>query len=141
MPPRAVIIHDRDTAVAALRAARTAGVSVMLISAPGAAHYLGAMAFRTIVDEARAQVPGTQSLAVLDCGDAPGHVLAAFRHGIEAVTIDAPSSVIQRLAEIADQWGSRLVPPPTTALDIRDIADPERACRLWLAPSVAKPAP
>ena len=141
MPPRAIIIRSRRGAVSALKAAKAMDADVWLLGASGTAYSMGATLFQAIVAEARKEIPGARSLAVLDCGDAPGHALAAFRHGVEAVSIAAGESTRRRIEDIARQCGSRLVDAPALALDPESASDPEAACRRWLSRPVAKRAP
>jgi hypothetical protein len=101
---------------------------VTLLSAPGAGAYAGAPWFAGIVDQA-----GAVS-AVLDCGDQPGTVLGALRSGLKRVRFRGAEETAARLREIAAQYGATieaLEAPP--ALDLLDEADPEAACRAYLA--------
>ena len=76
-----LIVHDREHAIAALRAAREAGVRVRLATAPGAAAYAGAGYLKAVIDAAAAAVPEARFEAVIDCGADAGHALAALRAG------------------------------------------------------------
>jgi hypothetical protein len=131
-PPPPIVVHDLDQARAALAAAAALGRPVILRSAPDAAAYLGAGAFRAIVAAAQAAVPQAAVTAVLDCGDAPGLALGALRIGIPAVRLRAAPGVLARVADIAAQYGARLDSDDRPALDLKDAADPEAACRRWL---------
>ncbi|MCO6420031.1 hypothetical protein JYK14_28325, partial [Siccirubricoccus sp. KC 17139] len=63
--PPAVVIHAAAEAAAALAAAGPAGVT--LLSAPGAAGFLGPAWFQALVAGAAAAHRGVPHLAVLDC--------------------------------------------------------------------------
>ncbi len=57
MLPRAVIVHNLAHTRAALAAASALEAPVTLMSAPGAAAYLGAGYFQAMIEEARAEFP------------------------------------------------------------------------------------
>ena len=135
MAGRRIIVHDLDHARAAVAAARKLGVGVTLVSAPGAAAYLGAGVFRHLVTEAAAAFPGAAVRAVLDCGADPGLALNALRLGVEAVRVDVPAPVRARLSDIAKRMGAALDEDEGAGLDLLDEADPPAACRAWLAPA------
>jgi len=132
-PGRPVLVHDIEHCRAALSAARAVGRGVTLRSAPGAAAWLGPRFFKAMTDAARAEYPEVAADAVLDCGDAPGHALAALRAGIPAVRLVAPKPVRDKVADIAGQCGARLDRDRRRPLDLFDLPEPEAACRAWLA--------
>ena len=134
MTGRAIIVHDLDHAVGALRAAGELGVAVTLRSAPGAAAYLGAAVFRDIIKAAQAAHPGVAVTAVLDCADNPGLALNALREGVLAVRLEAPGDLKARVADIAAQLDGTLDEDDRAALDLMDADDAYAACRAWLAP-------
>ena len=129
---RAVIVHNLAHARAALAAAAGLGVPVTLLSPPGAAASLGVGYFAAMVEAARRAVPGAAATAILDCGDAPGLALAALRHGIPAVRVQAPARARARIADIAAQSGAALVSGRIAALDLAKSDEPLAACRAWL---------
>jgi fructose/tagatose bisphosphate aldolase len=133
MLPRAVIVHDLSHARAALAAASALEVPVTLLSAPGAAAYLGAGYFQAMVEAARAEFPSVPAPAVLDCGDKPGLALAALRQGVETVRFSGKQDVEANIADIARKYGGELRTDAPPALDLLDHADAEAACRDWLA--------
>jgi len=132
--PPAIVIHGLGHAQAALAAAAGLGVAVTLISAEGAAGYAGPAWFRMVVDEARAAHPEAQATAVLDCGDMPGHALAALRDG--ATVIRFSGDTMAKIEDIAAQCGARVIAERPEVLDLAEVErarrDPERACREWL---------
>lgn len=105
-------VNDRDGARAAAVAAAAAGRPVGLVSAPGAAAWLGPAVFARIVEEARAAAPDADVAAVLDCGDSPGLALAALAAGLDAIALD-PVPARDAVAAFAAARGARLVPRPT----------------------------
>lgn len=130
---RPIIVHDLSHALAALEAASELRVAVTLRSAPGAADYLGAGAFKAIVDIAREAWPDVPVTAVLDCADAAGYALGAFRIGIEVVRFRGRPAVRRKLADIAAQQDARLDADRRKALDLLDRPDPLSDCREWLS--------
>jgi hypothetical protein len=134
-----IVVHNLEQAKAALKVADELAVAVTLISAPGAAAYLGATVFRDMIDEASRYHPCARHEAVLDCGDDPGLVLGALRHGIKAARVDVGADVETRLADIAAQQGAIILTDETPALDLIDSSDPLAACRAWLAAADQSP--
>jgi hypothetical protein len=130
---RAIIIHGLDDAQTALRAAEDVGRPVLLISGPGGAGYGGAAWFDAVVRQARAEVPDADATALLDCGDAPGLVLGALRHGLKCVRFTGPPEIAAKLADIAAQHGAELVTGEVATLDPRAAADARAACRAFLS--------
>ena len=132
--PPAIVFHSLTQAEAALAAASGLGVPVTLISAPSAAGYAGPAWFRSVVEQARAAHPDVDVTAVLDCGDMPGHVLAALREGVAAVRFSGDTA--EKIADIAAQCGARVIAERPEALDLAEVEragrDLERACREWL---------
>ena len=132
MAEQAIIVHSLAHARAAVRAAAAHGVPVTLFSGPGAAGYAGPEWFRELIAAATAEHPTTRVTAVLDCGAAPGHALAALRAGLKAIRIEADPAVGERIAELAAQHGARVTPGAGDALDLAAAVDPDAACHAWL---------
>ena len=137
--PRAIIVHSAAQARAVLVAARAAGCRPFLLSAPGAAGFLGAEAFAAMAAAAAEGLGEMAAVPVLDCAEAPGHALAALRAGIRVVRLDAPQPARRRVADIARQLGARLIGTADIGplLDLLDEADPELACRVFLGAAAA----
>ncbi len=59
-------------------------------------------------------------LALLDCADLPGQVMAALRAGVTDIVFDAgpqtPAGLVERLSSLADAHGSRLHNPPVNVV-------------------------
>ena len=66
-----------------------------------------------MVAAANAARPGRDFVAVLDCADRPGHVLAAWRAGVADVAFAADAPAAPRLAAIAAGSGLRLWATPS----------------------------
>ncbi len=132
MSPSTVIVHDLRQAKAAVAAAAELGVRLTLRSAPGAAAYLGATVFKEIVEQAADSRPEAAVDGVLDCGDDAGSALAALRHGIKRVALDAPDAAGDRVRDIAAQLGAAVEPSNGPALDVAGADDVKAAVRRWL---------
>ncbi len=122
--PRAVTIHSAPQARAAVEAAGAYGV--LLLSAPGAAGFLGPAWF--------AQIVGGHSPAALDCGADAGHALAALRYGLKLIILAEPQpDLLSSAAEV----GARVMPerPPSLELFDWNLGKPQAraALRAWLA--------
>ncbi len=127
-----IVIHSADHALAALSVAGEMGVGVTLLSAPGAAAYIGAVIFRDMVAVAREAYPEVAVTAVLDCGDDPGLALGAMRHGVGAVSISNIPEIRAKLRDIADQRGVLVYEKDGPVLDLVDMTNPIAALRAWL---------
>ena len=113
MSERVIIIHSLEQAVTALKAARELDRPVTLASPPGAAAYTGALWFREVVKQAEREVPEAEVSSILDCGDKPGLVMAAFRQGVLRVRFTGPK------AAAAQPTGARPSPKRPARIRIR----------------------
>ena len=139
MAGKVIRVHSLEQARAAVAAAAALGVPVTLLSAEGAAATAGIAWFKAVVEQAQAshiQASHSQTAAeaVMDCGDKPGHVLGALRHGFTRVRFEGPAKMRRELEKVAAAHGAALVGGRPDALDLLDESDPETACRAWLAP-------
>ncbi len=139
-PKPTVVVHGLDHALAAARAAAALGTAIRLGSGPAAAGYAGAAWFAEIVRAARRAHPDVPIDAVLDCGDSPGMVLAALRRSVGTVRFAGSPAVRGKLEALARAAGARIETEAAAALDLAGEADPETACRRWLA-AAGKPDP
>lgn len=130
---RAIVVHDRDHAEAALAAAAAAGVPVVLLSPPGAAAYMGAGYFRALVEAAAAAHPMAKCLGMLDCGDRAGDALGALREGTGAIVFHGDAEAAAKIADIARQLNAAVLAERPEALDLADAGDAAAACAAWLA--------
>lgn len=131
-PPRIVVIHGLDHARAAAAAAAALGVVVRLRSAPGGGGYAGAAWFRELAQIAGAEFPDAVIEAALDCGDTPGHALAALRAGLKLVRFTGPKRTAAKIGQIAAEHGAAMDIAKGRVLDLADEPDPEAACLAWL---------
>lgn len=147
---RALRVHDLAQLRAALTAA--AGRPVLVVSGRGAGAYAGAGWWRALLAAAEGGggAMALGAIAVLDCGEMPGPVLAAVRAGVadilcrrEAADAEhAAPSVAGRLAAMAAAGGSRLWRPPLPqVLDLGGVRHPAAAARRWIEgpPPAASP--
>jgi hypothetical protein len=135
---RAVLVHDAAgmaLALAAGREALPAGLTLPLLSAPGAAAWLSPHLFLAMVAEA-SRTGAPPCLPVLDCGMAAGHALAALRAGCPALVLSAACPAFPTLASAAAERGAQLWPEAPAALDTAGLrpGDPRALARLrdWL---------
>ncbi|MGX9965671.1 hypothetical protein ACVFYP_20265 [Roseomonas sp. F4] len=108
--PPAVILRG-GAELAWLRAAAPAG-GVLLLSAPGAAGFLGPGPWRALV----AQAPGFAD--ALCCGDAAGDALTALRAGCRLLVLDIACPAYQMVKGAAAEIGASLLPARPPALDL-----------------------
>ncbi len=109
----------------------------MLTSPAGFATYAGAAYFSRMIEVAREGLGDADHVAILDCGDAVGYALSAFRAGVKHVSVNVSAERRARLEGIAVEYGATIVRPVRRALDLAGSKDPEMACREWLAPDSA----
>jgi hypothetical protein len=119
---------------AALRLAR--GQRVTMLSAEGAAGWLGPAGWRALVARAAALAPGAPFDDLLCCGAAPGHALAALRAGCRGLVLEAGCPAFAQVAGAAAECGAALLGarPPALALRGLDLRKPAGRARLadWL---------
>jgi hypothetical protein len=139
----AVTVHALAQAEAALAGAGPAGV--WLLSAPGAAGFMGPAWFLAMTAEAGRRHPAAATGAVLDCADAAGTALAAIRAGARHLVLAADAPGFAAVAGAAAEAGVRLLPlrPPALdlgRLDLRRRADAARLAA-WLAMEAPQESP
>ena len=107
-----------------------------LLSAQGAAAYVGAGWFQALTEEAAAQFPDAQITLVLDCADAAGDALAALREGVQVIRFSGGRNVNDKIRDIAKQLGASVISRRPRALDLGSVeaegAELTLACRYWL---------
>ncbi len=139
-----VVVHDLAHALATLDAAaelaaageRPQGEPIVLWSAPAAAASLGVGGFLGLIEAARESRPDIPAAGIIDCGDDPGHALAALRMGLEGIALN-PGPAHRAVREIAHACGAWSGPRPEALLDLLDAADPRAAAREWLRTSAS----
>lgn len=136
MPNPVIIIHSFEQACAALSSAVELSRDLTLLSAPDAGMQTGPAWFLSLIEQATEKVPGAEKLdiiALLDCGDTPGPVLAALRHGLTNICFTGKPEVLAKLREIAGQQQAGIIHARPQGLDLLGVADPQTHCRAWLA--------
>jgi hypothetical protein len=101
----AFIAYDLSQMIAVLAVAARHGRAVRVLSPPGAAASWGAEVFAAMTAAAARAVPAADATFILDCGDAPGHALAAIGAGIRHLRINATALAQARLEDLARQAG------------------------------------
>jgi hypothetical protein len=102
--------------MAALAAAGPHGVT--LLSAPGAAGFMGPGWFLALVAPAMAAFAAVPCRAVLDCADAPGQALAALRAGLRWVVLAPEVPGFAEICAAALESGATVLPAAPAALDM-----------------------
>ena len=131
----AIVVHDLNQAVGALRAAAAAGVPVTLWSAPGAASYAGLGFLDAVFTQARETVPEADHEAVVDCRGSAVLAHEALSRGFAGVAFTGRGAMRKTLQAIADGQKGQLIPagPGRGALDLAQSAHPERDSAACLA--------
>ena len=131
---RHVVFHDLDQARAALVAARSSEVRVVLRTARGAVGYAGPS---YLLDLVRAAVAGTASdpravdAALIDCRGQPALAFAALRAGWRGLIFAAAGAHRREVEAAAAHYGATLALRPPRALDLAGHRDPAAACSRW----------
>ncbi len=124
----AVVVHGPED----LRAALAAGRPLVLLSAPGAALYAGALWWRALVAFGHELAPGRITADVLDCADAAGRALEALARGQAALVLDPGAAAFAEIAAVAAAQGALLLPVRPPALDLGERGAARRLAA-WLA--------
>ena len=136
----AIVVHDLDQAVGALRAAAATRVPVTLWSAPGAASYAGLGFLGAVFEKAKEAVPEADHDVVVDCRGSAVLAHDALSRGFATVAFTGRGAMRRTLQAIADGQNGRLVTagPGRGALDLAHSTDPERDSAAFLAKRRAK---
>lgn len=133
---KAITIHSLRHARAAAAAASETGKPLLLLSAPFAAAYTGPGWFGAVARQVSDEFPDARVTAALDCGDRPGHALAALRHGLKTIRYDGPANAA--VTDIARRNRATVLRDRPPALDLHECAafdddiQLRQACRQWL---------
>ena len=135
----AIVVHDLDQTVGALRAAAAAGVPVTLWSAPGAASYAGLGFLGAVFEQAKEAVPEADHDVVVDCRSSAVLAHEALSRGFAGVAFTGRGAMRKTLQAIAGGQSSRLITtgPARGALDLVHSSDPERDSAAYLAKGYA----
>lgn len=110
----AVIIHS----LADARAVLAFGLPVTLLSARGAALFAGSAWWRALVSKARDEFPNTAVDDILDCADASGLALSAFRLGQRVLILEPTAPGWSTVAAVAASLGGEVFAHRPTAIDM-----------------------
>jgi hypothetical protein len=122
-----VVVHG----LADVRAVLVAGRPVTLLSASGAALFAGCGWWRGLVRRARTEFSAVAFDDILDCADAPGLALGAFRIGQRRIVLDPAAPGWDAVAAIATSLGGAVLTARPPSLDMADRAA-VRALPDWL---------
>lgn len=117
LPWPALLLVEPARAAAALRLAE--GRTPLLLSAAGAAGFLGPRGWRALLARVAELAPGVAFEEALCCGAAPGHALAALRAGCRRLVLDSGCPSFAAVAGAAAEAGAVLLAARPPALDLR----------------------
>ncbi len=123
----AVTIHGQEEA----RRALAPGLPVVLLSAPGAGAWAGALWWRRLIDLLHVEFPGVSFADLLDCGDSPGAALAALRTGCRALVLARAVPAWPAVDALARTLGAELQALRPESLDLA-MPGAERRLASWL---------
>lgn len=123
----AVIIHS----LADARAVLAIRLPVTLLSAHGAALFAGSAWWRALVSKARDEHPNVAIDDILDCADASGLALSAFRLGQRALILEAAAPGWSTVAAVAASLGGEVLTHRPAAIDMCNAGEARRL-RDWL---------
>ena len=118
----AVVIHG----LADARVVLTFGVSVTLLSAPGAASFGGCIWWRVLVRLVRAEFADAAIADILDCADASGLAVGALRIGQRAIVLDPAAPGRESVVAIAASLGAEVLAHRPEAIDLSKPAEARR---------------
>ncbi len=133
---RAVVIHGHAHGLAALEAARGAraqgsAAQLVLLSAPGAASFLGAGWWLALMEMLGSQIAACEAAQCLDCGAAAGRAMEALRLGLRWLILAAECPHYAAVSSRAAALGASLQSARPAALDLAE-RGAERRLRGWL---------
>lgn len=119
-PTRAVVVHGHAHALAALQAARRLPCRLVLLSASGAAGFLGPAWWAALMAGLQPQMATTDASDLLDCGSSAGRAMEALRIGLRQLILDSgcPQQAAVLARGTALDATIELARPP--ALDLAD---------------------
>ena len=122
----AVIVHGLDDALAALAAAAANDEPVTLLSAPGAALYMGCGWWSALVEAARTAYPAVACVDILDCADGSGQAMAALRIGLTRLVLWPEAPGWEAVSTIAISRGGFVL---ASAPPVNLVVTPSRSAR------------
>jgi len=126
--PFAVVVHSAEHVRLVRERAVALGARPLLLTAPGAAAYAGVAYLKEMV----AAAPELD--AVIDCGAAPGHAMAAIRTGWRDLHLAGDEAIMAKIEEMLAQVGGRLHRSLPPAVDLGACDDARDALARHLGP-------
>ncbi len=122
LPDRAVVIHGHAHALAALRAGRQGpgrpSCRLVLLSAPGAAGFLGPAWWAALMESLRPEMAAAVDL--LDCGSSAGRAMEALRIGLRRLLLSPDCAQHAAVLARAAPLGAEVGPVRPEALDMAE---------------------
>jgi len=131
--PKAITVHDRDQAIAALSVARDLEIQITLLSARAAGNTIGINWFLALIAQAREAVPEASFLAMFDCDRYAARAMVAVQSGVDAVIFTGRHETLLKLADIAEDRRVAVTDTRPKSLDLANEKDPLRAVRSYLS--------
>ena len=129
---KVIIAHDLHHALAAMQAAHDLALPVIIHSAPDAIYHTGAGYIFQMFKKAQEAFPDVDATFILDCADAGAETIAAMQTGHKTLRSRAPAPARGKLADIARQYGARMIDGLYEPLDLARVRDTKGACEKWL---------
>jgi hypothetical protein len=108
-PAPAIIVHS----LAHARQVAATGRPATLLSAPGAARFMGCLWWQELLAQS-----GFTGASLLDCAAAPGRALEALQLGLPGIILQCPAPAFAVVAQIAAAQGALLLTQAPAALDL-----------------------
>ena len=128
---RAVTVHSHPHALAALAAARNAPCRLLLLSAAGAASYLGPAWWAALMDAIAPTMTARGARGVLDCGASAGRAMEALRIGLRHLILLSECPQHAAVTARARALQAEIAHTRPEALDLAE-KNAERRLAAWL---------
>ncbi len=112
-----ITVYGPVHADAAARIAREMGAPLFLLSAAGAAAYMGPAWFLALIRQTQERFPEADIRGALDCEAYAGYALAALRQGVKTIIYNGPA--FDAIADIASQIDAFVLKARPESLDAR----------------------
>ena len=107
----AFIVQSLDQARDALTATRAFSCVPLILSTMGYAAALWPAVFQAMIQALRQEFPDRPFTSAVDCGQAPGHAMAALRCDVEGLVIDGDEDAVERIRDMANQKNCMVYSP------------------------------
>ena len=112
-----ITVYGPVHADAAARIACEMGTPLFLLSAAGAAAYMGPAWFLALIRQTQERFPEADIQGALDCEAYAGYALAALRQDVKTIIYNGPA--FDAIADIASQIGAFVLKARPESLDAR----------------------